>query len=332
VIDQSTFHVSRLSADATADFVISHSERIEGQKNVYIQVACLHTDRRGRRLIRISTLQLPVTSSLSNVFRYTEIDSVTNLLLKQAVSSALSGNGSFKDKLVKSCVDMLHAYRVNCASMTSAGQLILPESLKLLPLFVGSIRKMAAFRSGSDIRVDERVSSLIRMLGLPIAQTAPLVYPRTFTLWPLSERAGLPTGVGENVHMPPTIACSSDKFASDRIYLMDNGMGLWIYVREEVPPNVLLNVFGTDMLAEVPAAMARPAEDLSLDARRVFAIVQQIRRERIRLPWQPLIIVLPGTPDEARFLSMICEDRVAGEQNYVDFLCHVHRMVQNKQD
>lgn len=332
VIDQSTFHASRLGVDATADFVISHSERIEGQKNVYIQVACLHTDRRGQRLIRISTLQLPVTSSLSNVFRYTEIDSVTNLLLKQAASSALSGNGGFKDKLVKSCVDMLHAYRANCASMTSAGQLILPESLKLLPLFIGSIRKMAAFRSGSDIRVDDRVSSLVRMLGLPIAQTAPLVYPRVFTLWPLTERAGLPTEVGENVHMPPTIACSSDKLASDRVYLIDNGMALRIYVREEVPPDVLLNLFGTDMLHEVPAALGRPAEDLSLDARRVFAIVQQIRRERIRLPWQPLLIVLPGTPEEARLMSMICEDRVAGEMNYVDFLCHVHRMVQNKQD
>merc|ERR1712176_1451894 len=102
---------------------------------------------------------LLVSQSLSNVFRYTDIDSVTNLLLKQAVSSALNGHGGFKDKLAKSCVDMLHAYRSNCASMTSPGQLILPESLKLLPLYVGSIRKMAAFRTGSDIRVDDRVSA-----------------------------------------------------------------------------------------------------------------------------------------------------------------------------
>jgi len=332
VIDPSTFHTSRLSVDATANFVISHSERIEGQKHVFLQVACLFTNRRGQRLIRIHTLQLPVTSSLSNVFRYTEIDTVTSLLLKQAASMALSGIGGFKEKLVKSCVDMLHAYRVNCASMTSSGQLILPESLKLLPLYVGSIRKMAAFRSGSDIRVDDRVAALVRMLGLPIAQTAPLVYPRVYTLWPLSERAGFPTTVGDNVHMPPTIATSSDKLAADRIYLLDNGSALMIYIREEVPNEVLQSVFEADSAASVAAALARPEGELSEEARRMLAVVLQIRRERCRLPWQPLSVVAPGTPEEARLLALICEDRVAGEMNYVDFLCHVHRLVQNQQD
>jgi len=177
VIDPATFHVSRLSVDATVNFVLSHTERIEGLKHVYVQVACLHTDRFGQRLIRVHTLQLPTTTSLSNVFRYTEIDAVTNLLIKQATTLALGGNSSFKEKLVKSCVEMLHAYRVNCASMTSAGQLILPESLKLLPLYIGSIRKMQAFRSGSDIRVDDRFAALLRILAMPIAQTAPLFIP-----------------------------------------------------------------------------------------------------------------------------------------------------------
>ncbi|CAK9082456.1 unnamed protein product [Durusdinium trenchii] len=168
VIDPSTFAVSRMSVDATVDFTLVHGERIEGQKQAYMQVACLYTSKKGKRLIRVHTLQLPVTSSLSNVFRYTEIDTVTNLLLKQAADSALSGNGSFKDKLTKACVDMLHAYRANCASMTSAGQLILPESLKLLPLYIGSIRKFPAFRAGSDIKVDDRLlgQSIMKVLGL----------------------------------------------------------------------------------------------------------------------------------------------------------------------
>lgn len=332
VICQSTFHVSRLSVDATCDFVLSHSERIEGQKHIYLQVACLHTDRRGRRLIRVHTLQLPVTSSLSNVFRYTEIDAVTNLLIKQAASSAISGNTSFKDKLSKSCVDMLHAYRVNCASMTSAGQLILPESLKLLPLYVGSIRKMPAFRSGSDIRSDDRLAALLRVMGLPMALTAPLVYPRVYTVMPLPERAGNRTEVGDNVYLPPTIACSSDKLVLDRIYLVDTGSLLRLYIREEVSCEQLEAVFGVSSPHDVAEALERPEEELSEDAVRMLAIVWQIRRERTRLPWQPFSVVVSGTPDEARLLAAICEDRVAGEMNYVDFLCHIHKMVQNKQE
>ncbi|CAE6968183.1 SEC24C [Symbiodinium sp. CCMP2592] len=269
VIDPSTFSVSRMSVDATADFVLVHGERIEGQKNAYVQVACLYTDKRGKRLIRVHTLQLPLTSSLSNVFRYTEIDAVTNLLLKQAADSALSGNGSFKDKLTKSCVDMLHAYRANCASMTAAGQLILPESLKLLPLYIGTIRKFPAFRAGSDIKVDDRIVSLIRTLGLPVGLTAPLVYPRVYTMLPLPDKAGLPTGIGDNVFMPPTIAGSSDKLATDRIYLIDNGISLRLYVRPEVCQETLYQVFGAETLQDVATILSAPeayVDSLSEDA------------------------------------------------------------------
>jgi len=331
VIDPSTFNVSRLSVDASVDFVLSHSERIEWQKHVYLQVACLHTDRCGRRLIRVHTLQLPVTSSLSNVFRYTEIDAVTNVLIKQAAMAAMAGNTNFKERMTKSCVDMLHAYRVNCASMTSAGQLILPESLKLLPLCMSSIRKMPAFRAGTEIRADEKMAALIRVLGLPMPLTAPLIYPRVYTMYPLPERAGNPTGVGDNVHMPPTLACSSDKMALDRIYLVDTGYNLRLYIRDEVSMETLEDVFGVSTVEEVPAALAVP-EELPEAGERILAVVWQIRRERSRLPWQPLSVVPSGSPEESKLLATICEDRVAGEMNYVDFLCHVHKMVQNKTD
>eukprot|EP00419_Tripos_fusus_P074284 CAMPEP_0172888986 /NCGR_PEP_ID=MMETSP1075-20121228/137714_1 /TAXON_ID=2916 /ORGANISM="Ceratium fusus, Strain PA161109" /LENGTH=400 /DNA_ID=CAMNT_0013742947 /DNA_START=43 /DNA_END=1245 /DNA_ORIENTATION=- len=332
VIDPSTFQVSRLSVDATVNFLLTHAERIEERKHAYMQIACLYTNRQGHRLIRIHTLQLPLTSSLSNVFRYTEIDAVTNMLLKQAVSTVLSGNGDFRDKLVTSCVNMLHAYRSNCASITSAGQLILPESLKLLPLYVGSIRKMAAFRSGSDIRADDRVTALIHMLGLPIALTGPLVYPRIFPLWPLTDMAGMPTGMDDNTHLPATIACSADKLGADRIYLVDNGTSLRLCIRPELPFEVLQTVFQVDSLADVALALAKPTATASSEMQRVLAIIQQIRRERLRLPWQSLTVVLPGMPDESRLLAAACEDSVGSETSYVDFLCHIHKLVQNIQE
>jgi len=299
---------------------------------VYLQIACLYTNRQGQRLIRIHTLQLPVTTSPSHIFRYAEIDAVTNLLLKEAVSIVLSGNGDFKDKITKSCVNMLHAYRTNCASATSAGQLILPESLKLLPLYVGSIRKMAAFRSGSDIRADYRITALIHMLGLPISLTGPLVYPRIFPLWPLTDMAGIHTGIDDNVHLPATIACSAGKICADSMYLLDNGMSLRLCIRPELPHEVLQTVFQVDSLEDVAAALSKPFETASPEMQRVLAVIQQIRRERSRLPWQSLTVALPGTPEESRWLAAACEDHVGKEMNYVDFLCHCHKLVQNRNE
>eukprot|EP00927_Polykrikos_kofoidii_P049259 TRINITY_DN43342_c0_g1_i1.p1 TRINITY_DN43342_c0_g1~~TRINITY_DN43342_c0_g1_i1.p1 ORF type:complete len:965 (+),score=178.67 TRINITY_DN43342_c0_g1_i1:82-2976(+) len=335
VIDQSTFAVSRMSTDSTAVCLITHSERVEGLRHAYLQVACLYTDRLGNHFIRVQTLQLPVTTSLSNVFRYAEVDAVTLLLMKQAGSMALSGSQVFKDKLTKWCVDMLHAYRVNCASMTSSGQLILPDSLKMLPLFICSIRKMPAFRAAADVRVDERMANLIRLLALPIGLIAALVYPKVYTLWPLPERAGFPTGVGDNVHMPPNLPCTVSKLANDRIYLVDNGLALRVYIREETSDDTLWAALGATSVAQVSSAlvaMFAPEAHLADGPARIAAIIQQIRRERNRLPWQPVIPVTKGTPEEARVLGLLIEDRVVGETPYVEYLCHVHKLVQNKLD
>lgn len=45
---------------------------------------------------------------------------------------------------------MLACYRKNCAQATTAGQLILPETLKLLPVYVASLIKCDAL-TGSKI-------------------------------------------------------------------------------------------------------------------------------------------------------------------------------------
>ena len=39
----------------------------------------------------------------------------------------------------------LLAYRTHCAASSAAGQLILPEALKLLPLYVSCMTRLAAF-------------------------------------------------------------------------------------------------------------------------------------------------------------------------------------------
>ena len=51
-------------------------------------------------------------------------------------------------KLTEECVDILTAYRTNCAASTSAGQLILPEAFKLLPVYAHGAMRSLALRGG----------------------------------------------------------------------------------------------------------------------------------------------------------------------------------------
>jgi protein transport protein SEC24 len=48
---------------------------------------------------------------------------------------------SIRDNIIEQATYMLACYRKNCSQTTAAGQLILPEPLKLLPVYIASLIK-----------------------------------------------------------------------------------------------------------------------------------------------------------------------------------------------
>ena len=97
-------------------------------------------------------------------------------------------------------IEMLHSYRKHCAASSSPGQLILPESLKLLPVYLSALYKTPMFAvnrasgggagaggrgGGADpllVRADARVASMLTLNSLPASRLVPFIYPRLFTL------------------------------------------------------------------------------------------------------------------------------------------------------
>ena len=75
--------------------------------------------------------------SLIDVFYSTAIGRVCDSTPKQT-----------KEKLMNRCAQILACYRKNLASPSSAGQLILPEQMKLLPLYVNCLLKCDALFGG----------------------------------------------------------------------------------------------------------------------------------------------------------------------------------------
>ena len=107
----------------------------EGQK-VYVQLALLYTAVGGQRKVRVHNLMLPTASVVSSVFRYADMEAIYAYLTKQAVWAAWAEPlQRVRENVTRACVDMLYQYRHTCASSSPPGQLILPESLKLLPLY-----------------------------------------------------------------------------------------------------------------------------------------------------------------------------------------------------
>ena len=51
-----------------------------------------------------------------------------------------------KETAAKTMIDVLHSYRKNCSTQSAPGQLVLPEALKLAPLYHLCLQKCPAFR------------------------------------------------------------------------------------------------------------------------------------------------------------------------------------------
>jgi protein transport protein SEC24 len=84
-----------------------------------------------------------------------------------------------RQRLETHCVAILSAYRKHCTAPNSnMGQLILPEALKLLPLYVCSMLKTPALRAGAEVGADERVAAIFRLLGAASPVVMPLLFPR----------------------------------------------------------------------------------------------------------------------------------------------------------
>jgi len=332
-IDNHTAHIAKMSPDTTLTFTFRHDDQLESFKNAYVQIACLHTNVDGQRLIRVHTLILQTTSSLSNTFKYTCIDTLTNILMKRVAKDVLKNNYEWNKKLQKECINILHSYRVHCATSTQHGQLILPESLKMLPLFVSNIFKTACFREKSSaVRIDQRMAELFTCLSSPVSFSQAWIYPRIYAVHNLSDKIGTPTGIADNVFLPPKVAATCDKVTAEGAYLVENGWHIWFFIGAEVSNVFLKEVFDIhDISGLQPEDFVLEPEEGYLSAR-IYAIVQQIRKNKGSHPWMSLRIVLPNTTEESKFFRLLCEDRYGGELSYVDYLCKIHKFVQEKLD
>lgn len=325
--DQSIFEVSRLSADSTIVFNFKHDDLVESTRNVFLQAACLYTNSEGKKCIRVHTLCLGTTTALSNTFRYTCIDALTNILFKECILKEVESPDTLRQWVLQLITSILHSYRVNCAAATSSGQLILPESLKLLPLYTNSILKQISFRrSNTKFRVDHRMAQMVQVLGSDVATTSSMVYPKLYALHKLPEKAGRPTNICSNVFMPNSLQCSVDKVELNGCYLYENGQQMLVYLGQHLSQEFLQDAFGIHNISEA-LNWAKPAFNREHPlGQRLFAMSQQVRKDKGSSRWLPLKFVV----DETRMT--LAEDAAFGEQSYVDFLCMVHKKVQHRMD
>lgn len=295
-----------------------------------IQAALLYTTSSGERRIRVFTQCLPVITTLADVFRMCDVETITALTTKMAIEKALQTTRLLdaREALINKCIDILTVYRSEITPTSSPTQLMLPESLKLFPLYVLAMLKNVLFRSGTDVRPDERTYWTMVVRTLPISLLIPFLYPRMFPLHNLPEGAGY-AGEDDVVVLPPTVNLASDKLDRTGAYLLEDGQTMFLWIGKAVSPLFLRDAFGVaslDVLDTLKMTTYMPLEsELSV---RIFNIINAIRAQRPT--YQNIYFIKEGEPRETKFFNYLVDDKTKTIPSYFEFLTSLHSKIMSK--
>lgn len=319
-----------IDADATINAYLKHDEKLTGD-DVTIQVALLYTNPYGQRVIRVLNLKVSTSNDIVTIFRSCDVEAASQLILKRNIINISSTPiNQIRKTLTDLLVAVLYNYRFHCANTSSPTQLILPESLKVLPMYVLATFKAHMLRIGGDARPDSRAYDLFRFIKTPLNVLSNLLYIKMYplhTIWTDDVHAPGNIVDGRTV-LGGNLAATDEKIDDDGIYLLDNGEFLYIYVKKNVDPLFIQHLFGVETFQDVANLTSFPEYIESEYFTKVFNIIEQLRKNK-NSSYQPVRIVTEKDPSEPNLLNLLIEDERLGE-TYSAFLCNVHKFIQDK--
>jgi len=299
---------------------LKHEDKLNENSKIFIQLALLYTSIGGQRRIRLHNLSLSVCTQYSQMFASCELDTLINYMAKLACRSVVvSTPKSIRENLIQQVANILAAYRKNCTNAPSKGQFILPETLKLLPVFSNSLLKSDPISGGQNLSIDERAWEMYRLMSMDISATYALFYPR---LLPLND-------LKAEENFPNPLRCLYERLKDDGIYLLENGLSVYLWIGHNVDPNSIQNLFGVSSMQQLNVEKCKILEidtEISVNVRSLIKKINDQRKTALKL-----VIIRQRDSLEVFFKNFLVEDKGFAQTStsYVEFLHYLHREIKN---
>ncbi|KAL5234430.1 hypothetical protein ACI65C_001840 [Semiaphis heraclei] len=316
--------LAAIDCDKAIAIEVKHDDKLDEQDGVLVQTAMLYTSCSGQRRVRILNLSLRSSGQMGELYRSCDLDTIMNFFGKQVMYKILESSGrQVKEAITNKTAQILATYRKHCASPSSAGQLILPECMKLMPLYVNCLIKSDAMSGGPDLTVDDRWYNMHLVITADIPTTLGYFYPRLIPIHTLADEKIL-----DDVPIPDQLRCSIEKFAENGAYILENGVYMFLWLGMGLSQTFLSDVFGVQNIAYVSTEhFAIPVLDNPLNKaiRQVLSKIQKERSHTMRLS-----IIRQKDKIETVMRHFLVEDHgIDNSPSYVEFLCHMHKEIRN---
>jgi protein transport protein SEC24 len=136
-----------IDADKSVVVKFKHEGKLDRKLDVVFQSALLYTTATGERRVRVQNIAARSTNDITEVFKAVDEDAVVVSIAKESSFKMLTKTSrEVREWIGDKCIRILAAYRKHHGSGAHQGQLILPDKLRLLPLYTLGLLKSRAFR------------------------------------------------------------------------------------------------------------------------------------------------------------------------------------------
>ncbi|KAF1577427.1 Protein transport protein Sec24D, partial [Eudyptes moseleyi] len=310
--------MAAVDCDKAVTVEFKHDDKLNEDSGALIQCAVLYTSISGQRRLRIHNIGLNCSSQLADVYKTCETDALTNFFAKSAFKAILSQPLKMvREILVNQTAHMLACYRKNCASPSAVSQLILPDAMKVLPVYMNCLLKSCVLVGRPEIPTDERAYHRQLVMSMGVADTQLFFYPQLLPIHSLDLK-------GDTV--PAALRCSEERLSEGGAFLLANGLSMFLWLGVSTPPELIQGFFNVPSFAHISTeATSLPDLDNPF-SKKLKSILEHIQS---RKPYtMKLIIVKQREQPEMLFRQFLVEDKsIYGGASYVDFLCCVHKEI-----
>merc|ERR1711973_699196 len=124
---------------------------------------------------------------------------------------------------------------------------------------------------GADVGCDDRAFLMSAVSSMDVVTSVAFFYPRLFPIHNLADD-----------EMPRAVRCTIDKISDDGVYLLENGLYLFMYIGLAADPAWIQEVFGVQTAAQIDIDKTRLQDRDTPASQRVRKVIDQIRAERSR--------------------------------------------------
>ena len=325
-----------IDADKTIGFTLKHDGKLKLESYPSIQFAMMYTSPSGETRLRIINYTFTVSDNNNNIYSGVDVESTINLIGKILLSSLMKNSiANIRNKLYSYIVNILYFYRSRVSIQSSPAQFVLPDSLRLLPLYGLGLIKSHALIPMDETKLDYKVAMIYQLCYCSLTHFLTKLYPRLYKITDISKadsNIGEVTDAGY-ISVPTNIPATKEKITNSDAYLIGDADYIYVYIRNECAAEWIKAIFGVDSLRELIHENATTLPEIKTpENEKLNALINELRRQKGG-SFQAIKIAFQNSQYERIIiLYLLSEDTKNSKRdyNYSQYLSTLHKGIIEK--